>query len=97
MELLAAEERPVVSIRPDDDLEVLDRTRRLVGLSTSRNDADPRMRLRRRLAETPIEISLRGASIHQSHQAWEDYELRMQRAGLPTSLNQYHHFDRSGK
>ena len=79
------------------DLEELARTRRLVDLSTRANDADPRMRLRRRLAEPPIDISLRGTSIHQSRQAWEDYELRMQQAGLPAPLNPYRHLDRSGK
>ena len=121
MESLAAGEKPVVNIRPDNDfpdtcyvvvdqgrvirvlrriahdLEELARTKRLADLSTRANDADPRMRLRRRLAEPPIEMSLRGTSVHQSRQAWEDYELRMQRAGLPAPLNPYRHLDRSGK
>jgi len=79
------------------DLEELARTRRLADLSTSANDAEPRMRLRRRLAEPVIEISTRGMSIHQTRKAWDDYESNMQRAGLPFPLNPYRHFDRSGK
>jgi hypothetical protein len=39
------------------DLEELARARRVGDLSSSGNDADPRMRLRRRLAEPPIELS----------------------------------------
>lgn len=51
------------------DLEELARTKRLADLSAHANDADPRLRLRRRLAEPPIEMSLRGTSVHQSRQA----------------------------
>ena len=79
------------------DLEELARSRRVSDLSTSANDADPRLRLRRRLAEPPIELSRSGKSIHQSRQAWEDYEASLQRAGLPTPSNPYRHLDRSGK
>ena len=71
--------------------------RRVTDLSTSANDADPRMRLRRRLAEPPIEISLRGTSIQQSRQAWTEYESRLRRAGLPIPSNPYRHLDRSEK
>jgi AcrR family transcriptional regulator len=118
---LAAGERPVVNLRPDNDLpdtdyvavdqgrvirvlrriahdvEELARSRRVTDLSSSANDADPRLRLRRRLAEPPIELSRSGKSIHQSRQAWEDYEASLQRAGLPTPSNPYRHLDRSGK
>ena len=97
---LAAGERPVVNLRPDNDLpdtdyvavdhsrvirvlrriahdlEELARTRRVKDLSSSANDGDPRLRLRRRLAEPPIELSRSGKSIHQSRQAWADYGKR---------------------
>ena len=79
------------------DLEELARARRVTDLSTSASDADPRMRLRRRLAEPPIELSRSGKSIHQSRQAWADYEASLHRAGLPTPANPYRHLDRSGK
>ena len=118
---LAAGDRSVVNLRPDNDwpdtdyvavdhgrvirvlrriahdLEELARTRRLKDLSSSANDADPRLRLRRRLAEPPIELSRSGKSIHQSRQAWADYEASLQRAGLPIHSNPYRHLDRSGK
>ena len=118
---LAAGERPVVNLRPINDLpdtdyvavdqarvirvfrriahdlEELARTRRVKDLSSSANDADPRLRLRRRLAEPPIELSRSGKSIHQSRQAWEDYEASLHRAGLPIPSNPYRHLDRSGK
>ncbi len=79
------------------DLEELARARRVEDLSTSANDSDPCLRLRRRLAEPPIELSLRGTSIQQSRQAWEDYESRLQRAGLPIPSNPYRHLDCSVK
>ena len=79
------------------DLEELARTKRLADLSTRVSDADPRLRLRRRLAEPPIEISLRGTSIPQSRQAWADYESHMQKAGFPAPVNPYRHLDRSDK
>jgi hypothetical protein len=79
------------------DLEELARTKRLADLSTRTNDADPRLRLHRSLAEPPIEISLRGTSIPQSRQAWADYESHMQKAGFPAPANPYRHLDRSDK
>jgi hypothetical protein len=79
------------------DLEELARARRVTDLSTSANDADPRMRLRRRLAEPPIELSLRATSIQQSRQAWKEYESHLRRAGLPIPSNPYRHLDRSEK
>ena len=118
---LAAGERPVVNLRPDNDLpdtdyvavdqdrvirvlrriahdlEELARTRRVKDLSSRANDADPRLRLRRRLAEPPIELSRSGKSIYQSRQAWEDYEASLHRAGFPIPSNPYRHLDRSGK
>ena len=78
------------------DLEELARSARVTDLSSSENDADPRLRLRRRLAEPPIENSRGGMSIRQSRQAWDDYESRLRRAGLPIPTNPYRHLDRSG-
>ena len=78
------------------DLEELARCGRVTDLSSSENDADPRLRRRRRLAEPPIEIPRGGMSIRQSRQAWEDYESRLRRAGLPIPPNPYRHLDRSG-
>jgi hypothetical protein len=69
----------------------------LEDLSTSTNDADRCLRLRRRLAEPPIELSIRGTSIQQSRQAWEDYERRLKKAGLPAPPNPYRHLDCSVK
>jgi len=77
------------------NLEELARRRRVTDLSSRENDAGPRMRLRRRMGEPPIEISRRGTSIRQSRQAWEDYESRLRRAGLPILPNTYRHLDRS--
>jgi hypothetical protein len=59
------------------DLEEPARARRVADMSSSGNDADPRMRLRRRLAEPPIELSRRGTSILQGRKAWENYEHRL--------------------
>ena len=79
------------------DLEELARARRVADLSSSGNDADPRMRLRRRLAEPPIELSRRGTSILQGRKAWENYEHRLQKAGLPAPPNPYRHLNRSAE
>jgi AcrR family transcriptional regulator len=79
------------------DLEELARARRVADLSSSGNDADPRMRLRHRLAEPPIELSRRGTSILQGRKAWENYEHRLQKAGLPAPLNPYRHLNRSAE
>ena len=86
-----------VLLRIAHDLEELARARRVTDLSTSASDADPRLRLRRRLAEPPIELSRSGRSIHQSRQAWADYENRLKRAGLPVPSNPYRHLDCSVK
>ena len=79
------------------DMEALARARRVADLSSSGNDADPRMRLRHRLAEPPIELSRRGTSILQGRKAWENYENRLQKAGLPAPLNPYRHLNRSAE
>jgi AcrR family transcriptional regulator len=79
------------------DLEELARARRTQDLSTSANDADPCLRLRRRLAEPPIQLSVGAMSIKQSRQAWEDYANDLKRAGLPVPPNPYRHLDCSAK
>jgi hypothetical protein len=68
------------------DLEELARARRVQDLSTSANDADPCLGLRRRLAEPPIKLSVGAMSIQQSRQAWEDYanDLKEGRTARPT-------------
>ena len=86
-----------VLLRIAHDLEELARARRVTDLSTSASDADPRLRLRRRLAEPPIELSRSGKSILKSRQAWADYENNLKRAGLPVPSNPYRHLDCSVK
>lgn len=77
------------------DLEELARAKRVLDLSSSVTDIDPILRLRRRLAEPPIELSRRGTSILQGQKSWEDYERRLRQAGLPVPSNPYRHFGRS--
>jgi hypothetical protein len=79
------------------DLEELGRARPVADLSSSGNDADPRMRRRRRMAEPPIELSRRGTNILQGRKAWENYEHQLQKAGLPASPNPYRHLNRSAE
>ena len=79
------------------DLDELARARRVEDLSASANDADPCLRLRRRLAEPPIELSRRATSILPARQAWDDYGHRLEAAGLPAPPNPYRHLDRSVK
>ena len=79
------------------DLEELARARRVSETSFRAEEADPRLRLRRRWAEPPVEPSRRGSSILQAKKAWEDYENRLREAGLPVPSNPYRYFDRSGE
>ncbi len=79
------------------DLEELARAKRVADLSSSTTDADPRLRLRRRLAEPSIEISRGGTSILQGQRAWEDYERRLRQAGLPVPPDPYRHLNHSQK
>jgi hypothetical protein len=79
------------------DIEELARARRIADLSSADVESDPRLRRRRRLAEPPIESPKGPMSIHQARRAWEAYERRLQRAGLPIPPNPYRHLDRSAK
>ena len=65
------------------DIDELARARRVEDLPTETVDADPRLRLRRRLAEPPIEIPQRGSSAKQSREALEWFENEHRRAGIP--------------
>ncbi len=96
---VAVDQGRVIRVLPRiaHDLEELARTRRVQDLSSSANDADPRLRLRRRLTEPPIELPQSGKSIRQSRQAWEDYAASLHRAGLPIPSNPYRHLDCSVK
>ena len=74
------------------DLEELARVRRVADLPSSGEDADLRLRLRRRLAEPHIELSLGGLSPFHSWKAWEEYAQRLREAGLPEAPpNPYRH------
>jgi hypothetical protein len=73
------------------DLEELARARRVADMSTGTDEVDPRLRLRRRLAEPPIKLQRKGSSIRQGQQAWEEYEDQHRKAGLPVPPNPYRH------
>jgi len=78
------------------DLEELARVRRVADLSSTAEEVDPRQKLRRRLAEPPVELSLKGVSMSQSWKAWEDYARQLREAGLPEPPpNPYRHLYRS--
>jgi hypothetical protein len=79
------------------DIDELARARRVADLSSNTADADPRMRRRRRLGELPIESPKGPLSIHQGRRAWDEYQARLRRAGLPIPPNPYRFFERSGK
>jgi hypothetical protein len=65
------------------DIDELARARRVADLPTEGIDADPRLRIRRRLAEAPIEIPPHGSSTKQWREAIEWFENEHRRAGLP--------------
>ncbi len=73
------------------DLEELARARRVADMSSSAEEVDPRLRLRRRLAEPPIKLQRKGSSTRQGQQAWENYEDQHRKAGLPVPPNPYRH------
>lgn len=73
------------------DLEELARAQRVADMPSSAEELDPRLRLRRRLAEPPIKLQWKGSSTRQSQQAWEEYEVQHRKAGLPPPPNPYRH------
>lgn len=76
------------------DLEELGRARRVADMLSHAEEVDPRSRLRRRLAEPPIKLEWKGSSIRQGQQAWEEYEDRHRKAGLPIPSSPYRHLGR---
>ena len=82
--VLASHERIVrILSRIASDIDELARARRVEDLPTEAVDADPRLRIRRRLAEPPIEIPRHGSSNKQWREAVEWFEEEHRRAGLP--------------
>jgi hypothetical protein len=82
--VVASHERIVRILgRIASDIDELARARRVEDLSTEAVDADPRRRIRRRLAEPPIEIPRHGSSNKQWREAIEWFEEEHRRAGLP--------------
>jgi AcrR family transcriptional regulator len=82
--VLASHERIVRIVqRIASDIDELARARRVQDLSTEAVDADPRLRIRRRLAEPPIEIPRHGSSNKQWREAIEWFEDEHRKAGLP--------------
>ena len=73
------------------DLEELARAQRVAEMPSSAEEVDPRLRLRRRLAEPPIKLQRKGPSTRQSQLAWEEYDDRHRKAGLPVPPNPYRH------
>ena len=79
------------------DIDELARARRIKDMSSSTVDADPRLCRRRRLGEAPIEAPTGPMSVPQLHRAWDEYERKLNRAGLLIPANPFRYFDRSGK
>jgi hypothetical protein len=81
---VAASHERIVAIlgRIASDIDELARARRAEDLPTEANDADPRLRIRRRLAEPPITLG-RAGSIKQTREAVEWFIEAPQ--GWPTS------------
>jgi hypothetical protein len=75
------------------DVDELARARRVADLSSSGVEADPRLQRRRRFAEPAIESPTGPMSIPQARRAWDEYEHRLRRAGLPIPPNPYRHLD----
>ncbi|MGH2687749.1 MAG: hypothetical protein ACRDKW_02930 [Actinomycetota bacterium] len=77
------------------DIEELARARRLGDLTSAAVDADPRLRRRRRLGEPSIQAPVGPMSVSQGRSAWDEYEHRLEKAGLPVPPNPYRHLERS--
>ncbi|MGH3199669.1 MAG: hypothetical protein ACRDOH_06890 [Streptosporangiaceae bacterium] len=81
---LASHERIVAILgRIASDIDELARARRVEDLPAEANDADPRLRIRRRLAEPPIQMPRHGSSTKQWREAVEWFIEEHHRAGLP--------------
>ncbi|MDQ2875888.1 MAG: hypothetical protein M3Y33_14305 [Actinomycetota bacterium] len=81
---LASCERIVAILgRIASDIDELARARRVQDLPAEANDADPRLRIRRRLAEPPIQVPRHGSSTKQWREAVEWFIEEHRRAGLP--------------
>lgn len=82
--VLASHERIVAILgRIASDIDELARARCVADLPTEANDADPRLRIRRRLAEPSIEMPRHGSSNKQWREAVEWFFDEHRRAGLP--------------
>jgi len=82
--VLASHERIVAILgRIASDIDELARARCVADLPTEANDADRRLRIRRRLAEPPIEMPRHGSSNKQWREAVEWFFDEHHRAGLP--------------
>jgi hypothetical protein len=79
------------------DIDELSRARRIADLSSNTIDADPRLRRRHQFCEPPITRPKVLTNIHQARRAWEEYEHRLKKAGLPIPENPYRHLGCSVK
>jgi hypothetical protein len=79
------------------DIDELARARRISDLSSNNIDADLCLRRRHQLCEPPITPPGSRTNLHQARRAWEEYEQRLEKAGLPIPENPYRHLDRSLK
>jgi hypothetical protein len=77
------------------DIDELARARCIADLSAAAVDADPRLRRRRGLGEPSIEAPAGPMSVSQGRSAWDEYERRLEQAGLSAPPNPYRHVDRS--
>ena len=82
--VLASHERIIAILeRIASDIDELARARRVADLPTEANDADLRLRIRRRMAEPPIQMPRHGSSNKQWREAVEWFFNEHRRAGLP--------------
>ncbi len=79
------------------DIDELARASRIVDLSSNNIDADPCLRRRHQFCEPPITPPKIGPNIHHARRAWEGYENRLKKVGLPIPENPYRHLDCSVK
>jgi hypothetical protein len=79
------------------DLEELARARRVEDLTSNPITMEARQFRRHQLCEPPITPPRPRPNILQARCAWEEYEIRLRKAGLPIPDNPYRHLDRSAK